>query len=154
MRSQLLQGNPVEHHHVPFKKKDGNTVNVSLTMSPIINDESEFIGFSSIARDVTKEMEIDKVKSEFVSIASHQLRTPLAAILWYAELLLNGKAGKLVGDQKDFISEIFSSTRRMTHLVNDLLNVSRLELGTFSVGPEKINLVEEFKIILNIVNMS
>lgn len=85
--------------------------------------------------DVTKEMEIDKAKSEFVSLASHQLRTPLSTINWYAEMLESGDAGPLNKKQLEFLNEIYVGSRRMVELVNALLNVSRLELGKLAVNP-------------------
>ena len=86
--------------------------------------------------DVTHEMEIDQAKTEFVSLASHQLRTPLSSINWYAEMLLAGDAGELNDNQKQYLQEIYNGNQRMVELVNALLNVSRLELGTFIVEPE------------------
>ena len=77
---------------------------------------------------------IDQMKNEFVSLASHQLRTPLTSIKWNAELLLNNKAN-LNDDLIENIKEIEGATERMVDLVNSLLNVSRLELGTFAIQP-------------------
>ncbi len=93
--------------------------------------------------DITKETEMDQAKSEFVSLASHQLRTPLTAINWYAEMLLAGDAGKLNKEQKKFLDSIFESNQRMITLVNAFLNVSRLEIGTYVIKPEPIE-VEPF----------
>ena len=108
-----------------------------------------------IVRDVTKEQEIDKVKSEFVSLASHQLRTPLTAVNWYTEMLLSGDIGKFQPEQKKYLKEIYNGNNNMIDLVKALLNVSRIELGTLAIEPESTNLkklsdsvLEEFKLII------
>ena len=91
--------------------------------------------------DVTEEKEVDKAKSEFVSLASHQLRTPLTAINWYTEMLLEDD-DKIDEDQRSYLEEIHTSNQHLVGLVNSLLNVSRIELGSLMIDPEKINLVE------------
>ncbi len=123
-----------------YRKKDGTIFPVAITISPIIV-EGQIIGAVEVFRDITEEKAIDKEKTEFVSLASHQLRTPLSSVNWYTEMLLAGDAGKLNKNQKEYVNEIFAGNRRMIDLVNDLLNVSRLELGTFSVNPEKVDIV-------------
>lgn len=99
--------------------------------------------------DVTKEMEVDKAKSEFVSLASHQLRTPLSTINWYAEMLESGDAGPLNKKQKEFLKEIYIGSQRMVTLVNSLLNVSRLELGRLSVNLAPTNLPKLAKTLIS-----
>jgi PAS domain S-box-containing protein len=118
-----------------YQKKDGTLLPVVITVSPIITD-GNLLGAVEVFRDITKERQIDKAKSEFVSLASHQLRTPLTAINWYAELLLTGEAGKLNKDQKEFLDQIHESNTRMVDLVNSLLNVSRIDMGTLASDPE------------------
>ena len=95
-----------------------------------------------IAHDVTKEMEVDRAKTEFVSLASHQLKTPLTAVGWLAEGLLSGDKGPLSPEQQTYISSIHETNRQMIAIVNDLLNVSRIELNVLDVRPEDINIVE------------
>ena len=93
-----------------------------------------------IIRDVTEEKEIDRAKTEFVSLASHQLRTPLSTVNWYTEMLLAGDAGPVSEDQRRYLEEVYHGNQRMVELVNALLNVSRLELGTFAVDPSVVDI--------------
>lgn len=78
--------------------------------------------------DITHEALVDRQKTEFVSIASHQLRTPLTAVSWYTEMMLQGDGGKLSPSQKKYLNEIYQSNQVMIELVSKLLNVSRIEL--------------------------
>ncbi len=121
---------------VKNRRKNGENYLSEFSISPILNDRGDIIFFVGVERDITKEEEVDRSKSEFVSLASHQLRTPLSAINWYAEMLLGGDAGVLTDKQKDYTSEIYASSRRMAELVGALLNVSRIELGTFAIEPK------------------
>ena len=125
---------------VTNKRKNGEQYTAQATINPVLGRGGEVIFFVGVERDITHEKEVDKVKTEFVSLASHQLRTPLSAINWYAEMLLNGDAGKLSTDQQDFVQEIYKGNQRMVNLVNSLLNVSRLELGTFAVETTNVDL--------------
>jgi PAS domain S-box-containing protein len=124
---------------VHWLKARGRTV-FSQDGSPI-----EVVG---TIQDITREKAVDQAKSEFVSLASHQLRTPLSAINWYTEMLIAGDAGELNADQKKFLGEVYAANQRMVDLVNSLLNVSRLELGTFAVEPVETDFVEVAKSVV------
>src|SRR6185369_295298 len=115
--------------------------------TPIIL-QGKIIGAVQVFRDVTKEREIDRVKSELISLASHQLRTPLSAINWYAEALLKEELGKVNKEQKRYLQEIFNANQKMVELVYDFLNVSRVELGTLSLKLSALSLIEVSKSIL------
>lgn len=117
------------------------TFPLAINVNPIVLDKTT-IGAVMIFRDVTQERSIDKAKSEFVSLASHQLRTPLTAINWYTEMLISGDAGKMTDEQNDYLKQVEMSTRRMVDLVDSLLNVSRIDLGTLSVDPEILRVEE------------
>ena len=118
----------------------GHSFSIALTAAPILVDKKT-IGAVVVFRDTTIESEVDKAKTEFVSLASHQLRTPLSTVSWYAEMLLGGDAGKLSKEQADYIKEVYRANRRMVELVNALLNVSRLEMGTFAIEPQTVSLL-------------
>lgn len=91
---------------------------------------------------------IDKAKTEFVSIASHQLRSPLTTINWSTQSLLEGDAGKLTKKQRPYFENILNSSKVMNQLVGALLNVSRIELGAFAVLPKQVNLSSQIEEII------
>lgn len=129
--------------------KTKERVPVADSAAPFLNNSNKINGCVIVFRDVTKERRIDKAKTEFVSLASHQLRTPLSAINWYAEMLTDGDAGKLSDEQLKYVKEIYDGNQRMVALVNSLLNVSRLELGIFAVDPEPIVFVDISKSVIS-----
>ncbi len=122
-------------------RKDGTKYQASLTIVPI-REGNETLFYVGLSEDITQRKEVDKAKTEFVSLASHQLRTPLSAIRWYSEMLLSKYVGELNDKQRSYVQEIYHGNIRMVELVNALLNTSRIDLGTFAVEPEQINLVE------------
>lgn len=83
---------------------------------------------------------LDEAKDEFVSMASHQLRTPLTSVKGYIDMVLEGDAGKISDMQKHLLGEAFTSSERMVHLINDFLNVSRLQTGKFMIDRRQIDL--------------
>ncbi|MFA6407516.1 MAG: PAS domain S-box protein [Candidatus Paceibacterota bacterium] len=129
------------HGEVENKRKNGEDYTAELSISPIFDEQGNEKLFVAIERDVTREREIDRAKSEFVSLASHQLRTPLTAINWYAEMLKDEDEGPINEKQKNYLQEILNGGRRLVDLVNSLLNVSRIELGTFAIEPTVSDIV-------------
>jgi PAS domain S-box-containing protein len=131
------------------KRKDGTIYVARISISPVLDKDSNIIYFVALERDITLDKEIDKAKTEFVSLASHQLRTPLSSINWYTEMLLAGDAGEINEEQKKYLTEVAIGNQRMVELVNALLNVSRLDLGTFIIEPEVADVVEIGKSVVD-----
>jgi len=112
--------------------KENLTLEVSIV--PMISGE-EKLGGLVILHDVTREKMAERMKTEFVSLSAHQLRTPLAAIKWTLRMLLDGDLGKITEEQKDFIEKTYESNERMINLINDLLDVTRIEEGKYLYKP-------------------
>jgi len=122
-----------------YRRKDGSLVPISLTVSPIMRGAKP-TGAIEVFRDVTLDIKSDKMKSEFISVASHQLRTPLSAINVYTHMLHDGMVGDLNTEQAVFIKSILGSVGRMNHLINTLLNITRIEAGGVNVKLSHVKL--------------
>lgn len=83
---------------------------------------------------------LDETKDDFISMASHQLRTPLTSIKGYISMVMEGDAGKISKTQQEMLTQAFFSSQRMVYLISDLLNVSRLKTGKFIIEPARVNL--------------
>lgn len=101
--------------------------------------EAELLGRIVVIRDVTRETEVDRMKTEFVSTVSHELRTPLTAIKGYVDLILAGKTGPLSELQSEFLTMVQVSTQRLTTLINDILDIARIESGRVEIRRETID---------------
>ncbi len=145
---RIRRGKTVEHYETQRLRKDGRVIDVSLSVSAIRNERGAIVGSSAVARDVTERKQLDRQKSEFIFIASHQLRTPLTAIKWFIEMLLSGDAGELQETQKKFLQNAFDSNERMIDLINDLLSVSRIESGTIELVPVSVDLGEMLESVI------
>jgi PAS domain S-box-containing protein len=146
----FLSGQTISEH-MYYKRKDGSRIPVAVTISPVLH-RGRPIGAIEIFRDTSIELESERMKTDFISVASHQLRTPLAAINTYSHMLDAGYVGELNDDQSSFMKIILSAVGRMNELIATLLNITRIEAGTISVESSPINLnviakelVAEFK---------
>lgn len=123
---------------------------IHASMSPVLTQRNDFLGVVTILRDITKEVEADRVKTEFVSTVSHELRTPMTAIKGYTDLVHAGAAGPINENQRRFLGIISSNTDRLTALINDLLDISRVETGRvrFETKPLQIG-----DVVADVVNV-
>lgn len=125
---------------------------ISLNIAALQSEYGTVYGGVITIRDASDEAEVENLKTEFVSIASHQLAAPLTSIRWNIEMLLNGDVGPVASEQRPILTDVLDSNTRMIRLVNDLLNVSRLEEGRINIDPQSINVKILVQDILNEYN--
>ncbi len=136
LRTKVELTGPMRNLEVRRKRKDGSVFNVALAVSPIRDNEDRTIGFLYIAKDITEAKryekrlrQLDHMKSDFVSNVSHELRTPLTAIKGSVDNMLDGITGELNEKQSRYLVRIKSNTDRLGRLINELLDLSRIESG-------------------------
>jgi signal transduction histidine kinase len=132
---------------VVIKRRLGEVVFKVRTVK-VTDDKGADIGVMKIFNDVTREQNLDRMKSEFISIAAHQLRTPLSSIKWVIKMVLSGDAGDLNEEQAELLDKGYKSNERMIGLVNDMLDVSRIEEGRFGYDFAVENFTETLDIII------
>lgn len=96
---------------------------------PVHDSEGQLVGRVATQRDITKETEVDRMKTEFISIVSHELRTPMTSIKGYVDLILDGDTGEINHLQREFLQTVQRNTRRLVSMINDMLDIERIESG-------------------------
>jgi PAS domain S-box-containing protein len=158
-----------------FVRKDGTARTLSTILSPITDDDGEFVGYVATADDITDRLdaqealekaleterravrrltEVDQVKDAFVSSVSHELRTPITNIVGYVELLQDGVYGEPSGDQADAMHRIDQNSRRLLTLIDDLLTLSSLEHVDQRRRTATVDLVDVIERAVDIVRPS
>jgi PAS domain S-box-containing protein len=143
------------------RRKDGSLVDVSLTVSAVRNEKGEVVSVAAIVQDITQRkrveqeradftrelearnerlLELDRLKDEFVALVSHELRTPLTSIRGYLELVLDGEAGPVTEDQRQFLGVVERNANRLLDLVGDLLFLAQIEAGKLSLEVGAVDL--------------
>jgi PAS domain S-box-containing protein len=133
----FLTGKPI-FEKMYYRRKNGTKVAVSITASPILLNKKP-IGAIEVFRDITLEYEVDRMKSEFISLASHQLRTPLSSVKTYAHMLVDGYLGEVSPGQRSALKTIISAANRMNELISMLLNITRIESGSITVTAKPLS---------------
>lgn len=144
-RTDYLLAHPYESSRDEFELKDGRVLD--CFSASVLSPEGEYFGRIWYLRDITerkrleralvdqneKLKQLDRLKNNFVNMISHDLRTPLTSILGYAEFLEDESAGPLSGKQREFVTQIERSAARLDHMVQDLLEIARLDAGAFEL---------------------
>ena len=140
-------------------RKNGQSYTAEIRIAPVLDESGNVQFFVGVERDITKLKEAEQMKTDFISFASHQLRTPLTAIRWNTEMLRDTKLGELTVEQKKYLSEIENGEKRMADLIKSLLNISRLEAQKIKIEPKPTDIaslissvVSEFTPVTNTRN--
>ena len=149
---QILQHKPTEQ--ILSKHEEINlTSEVTLTRyneklvlriiaSPFLDESGLILGTVYLFDDITREKEIDQMKSDFISLVSHELRTPLTSIIGFVSFILDGKAGTINDRQRNSLARVQRQSKRLAALINDLLDISRIESGRIQMDQASISLLE------------
>lgn len=124
-----------------LRKKENELIEKKISLDRVIERRAEATRSINHHLDQSREKMIEGLKTEFVAIAAHQLRTPISTIKWIVRMLIDGELGPLTLEQKDYLTKVYLSNEKMIRLINDLLNVSRIEEGKFLNKPQKADLV-------------
>jgi signal transduction histidine kinase len=115
---------------------------VSLTLGPVISEGGQVLAGLLVLRDITREVEADRLKVEFIGTMSHELRTPMTAIKGFTQLLSMGGLGPLNETQREFVNTIYQNTERMIALINDVLDITKIESGSVDLELRALHLAE------------
>lgn len=121
---------------------------IRIICAPLFDPKDGHTGYIKILHDITRDKEIDKIKSDFIRTAAHKLRTPLSAVKWILQMLIDGDFGKMTPNQKEFLEKGYQSNERMIRVVNDLLNASEIEEGKFGFRFEKMRIIDMIKEVI------
>lgn len=127
----------------------GKSMVLSCNISSVKGFSGEAAGVVVVLRDITREKEIDKMKTEFVSTVSHELRTPLTTIKEFVSIISDGIPGSLTIKQKEYIDIVKNNADRLSRLISDLLDISRIESGNLELRLTFVNLVDLVKIAVS-----
>lgn len=141
------------HNHSYFRRKDGTRFPVKITVTPIRLDQ-KIIGALELFSDVTMEKQLEQTRRDFLSLASHQLRTPLSSTRWVMETLLRGVAGELNEKQKKYVQQVYEVTIQMIKLATDTLHILRLESGVVTVNPEPFTSKDIFNEVVKTLSVA
>jgi len=140
MVDHIAGGEAVEQFETVRLAKDGQEIDVSVSLSPIRDRGGGLTGFSTIARDISQQKQIEKAKAEFVSTVSHELRTPLTSIKGSLGLLQSGVFGELPEAIRPMVDIAYNNSERLVRLINDLLDIEKMEAGKVEFHLEPLDL--------------
>lgn len=131
---------------IELQSKDDETKRVLRASSAVVeNEDGKTVGMVAVLSDITKQKEVEEMKSNFVSLVTHELRTPVVAIQKSLELILSKATGEINEDQEKFLSISKFNLERLNRLINDLLDMSKIEAGKLVLKPVEFDFNEVLK---------
>ncbi|KAF0206904.1 MAG: two-component hybrid sensor and [Actinobacteria bacterium] len=115
---------------------------LDVRTDPVLDESGGYLGFVATLHDVTAERDVGQMKNEFVSTVSHELRTPLTSIKGYIDLILDGEAGEINEIQREFLSIVKQNSDRLVELINDMLDISRIESGRIHLKIQPLEMAD------------
>jgi len=115
---------------------------IRSTADTVVTEKGKKLGVVTVLHDITLEKEIESMKEDFMSSITHDLRSPMTSIRGFLEVLLGGSAGELSGQQKEFLGIIDNSSKRLLDMINDILDVAKLESGRMDLMLEEVDFNE------------
>jgi two-component system sensor histidine kinase VicK len=146
----LRTGRSVASSGLFIERAPGRRINIFLSSTPLFDKNGRIDAVVSVLEDRTAEYHANRAKTEFISVASHQLYTPLTVIRWAAEILCTDHIGGLARRQKELIRQIEQENLRMITMVTSLIDVARLETGTFAIHPKQVDVKQYVQEALNV----
>ncbi len=138
----LSTGEPHRNENANLKAKDGSTLTVDLAVTPLTGNDNEVTGAVAIFRDVHAQRQQEKQRADFISTASHEMRTPVAAIEGYLALALNDRVTKIDANARSYLEKAHASTQHLGKLFQDLLTSAKAEDGRLTSHPQIVELSE------------
>jgi PAS domain S-box-containing protein len=152
--SRLKSGERIEHFETQRQTKDGRLIDVSLTISPIKNNQGQIIGLSKIARDISERKKDEIRKNDFIGMVSHELKTPLTSLSAILQLLQN----KLKKSEDPFVNEGLRranvQAKKMSTMINGFLNISRLESGKIQIDKQAFIIGDLIREVISETNLT
>ncbi len=122
---------------------------VDMALGPVLAESGELLGGVAILRDITREIESDRLKTEFIGTVSHELRTPMTVIKGYVQLLGMGSMGELSPMQRQLLDTIKTNAERMTSIINDLLDITKIESGSVELDFKPVGVRDAVNMAVN-----
>jgi signal transduction histidine kinase len=161
---KILEEKAIYRSEMQFSAKSGKKIMVSIAGSTMVDDEGTVQGIVCVARDINARLNAEKAlrqaveqaeaanraKSDFLANMSHELRTPLNHIIGFTQIIVDGEFGKLNEEQSEFLVDVLLSSKHLLNLINDILDLSKVEAGKLELALTEVNINE---LLVNSLNM-